>query len=478
MLLRRPAVARRIERLLRPERLSTIQRSAMLLSLAAIVVVTGGSLAADALRRPGGPNVLLITIDTLRADHLGIYGRFREPAPHLAALAARGTLFTNAVAQAPWTLPSIASLQTGLYPREHGAIYPDLRVGEPRTILSEYLRDAGYATAVVSSWLFVSKAHGFAQGVDRFEWLRPSEGEREMPAPEITGRGVRLLREMAGKPFYLWLHYVEPHTPYLDHEEWDFAGGYDGPLEGDIDITRLYRERNSLTSADLDHVRDLYDEEIAFMDRQIGVLLDELDRLGLRETTMIVVAGDHGEEFQERGGFGHHHQVYQEVIRVPLIIVEPAGESIGTPDQQAERVVDRVVEIREVARTILTRCGISAPEVPGNGLLHELPAGEAIVAVSEHFDRWKRIERNIAVIGTGWKMIENVPAGSFELYDLGTDPGETIDLAASTDPVAVEAAARLSRALRELRLTGSTEPSSAPLSEEERDRMRSLGYLE
>ncbi|HUP22330.1 MAG TPA: sulfatase [Thermoanaerobaculia bacterium] len=282
--------------------------------------------------RPARPDVVLVVIDTLRADHVGAYGYARDTTPRLDALfAARGTLFERAYAQAPWTLPSAASYLTGRHPgelqrsRAAGVVIPD-----DVPTLAERLRAGGYRTAAFVANPTLFPAAGFDRGFDTW-WLPPARVESlARPAGDVVERAAPWLEAHAGaeEPFFLYLHFIDPHDPYsspdTSGERSPFLPDYGGRLTGH-DVHALYLGHQALAegeaeaAADRAQITALYDSEIAWVDRALGELVDQLPPEVVRETLWIVTS-DHGEELHERGGWKHGHTLYDEQVRVPLLV--------------------------------------------------------------------------------------------------------------------------------------------------------------
>lgn len=279
-------------------------------------------------------NVLLIGIDTLRWDDtaLGATPAERDLTPQLRRLAQRGTVFTRAISQAPWTMPAFASVMTGEYPREHGAISLTGLLRDSETTIAEVLREAGYTTGAVVSHMFVDARHGFGQGFDGFDQANVL-GERAVTSRAVTDHAISFLARHRDERSFLFVHYFDPHFMYRDHPDLAYADDYQGWLRkfslSSIDFLR--DRRHHLAAADVQYLRDLYDEEIRYTDEQIGRLLGFMQRSGLQRNTIIIVVADHGEEFLEHGWLGHTISLHDEVIHVPMLLVQPAGDGDAGP---------------------------------------------------------------------------------------------------------------------------------------------------
>jgi arylsulfatase A-like enzyme len=436
------------------------------------------------------PNVLFLMVDTLRADRLGCYGAEPTLSPTLDALAARGTLFEQAVAQSAWTLPSVASIFTGLHPRSHGVVgisdhvartgSADTDAREPdASSLSEEIRtlaqraqDAGITTVGVSANPLVSRATNLARGFETF--VEFGYGGRARPwrrADEINAIFLGWLSLNGENRFFAYLHYMDVHGPY------DPPPAYRPPRPAGVrpavasgEVSTLARKVNAgrdvrLTPTEIAYLRALYDAQIRHWDDELRRLLDALAGAGLRERTVVVVAADHGETFLEHGRLKHGVQLYDELIRVPLIVRGP-----GVP---AARVGEQAQGI-DLLPTIGAILGLEAsPAGPGQNLL----AGpREAAAVSE--TRWGvaadgRTTELVSMRTRQWKLIHAPALGAFELYDLGADPLERVDRFGTTT-----AGAELVRALAGWRASAPPPPAPAGGDPGFRDKLRALGYAD
>ncbi len=390
--------------------------------------------------RPAGPNLLLIVADTLRADAFPCTGG-DEAIPHLRALAAEGVCYTQAVASSSWTKPSFGTILTSLYPSSHTALGPVHPLPEAALTLAEVLQEAGYTTAAIVNNPYLAPQQGFDQGFDTYIYLaadhyaaadaagahlaiyRPlaalhrwALGDRlevrffYHDAAEVSDRALAWLEAHREERFFLLLHYMDPHGPYFEH-----------PYNG-----RGYRtwEKEPLDPALAPAVRRVYDGEVAYLDAQVGRLLDRLRQTGLAKETLILFTADHGEEFQEHGGWDHGVTLYEEVLRVPLAIRYPGAAGGG-------QVVTDLVRTLDLAPTVLDAVGVPVPSVMqgvawGRGERPAWAFAETLGAGEEN-PVW-------AVRGAGVKWLWAEPGNARglparALYDLAADPGERENLA-------------------------------------------------
>lgn len=356
------------------------------------------------------PNVLVLTIDTLRADHLGCYGWKRPTTPRIDELAAHSVVFEHVQSSSSWTLPSMTSLMTGLSVTGHHCDHIGSRLDPSYTTLAELLRDAGYDTKLVASHQFLSAPYGLQQGFTHVD-TSVVQDENDITSQDVTDLGLQWLEQKSavhdGVPWLLWLHYFDPHAPYLPHPGVSEAFG----VESDL---------------------DLYDGEIAYTDQHIGRLLDALARSPLAQNTIVVVVADHGEEFGEHGNFGHGYDLSEEVVHVPLIL--------RVPGLAARRVGDLVPTV-DLLPTLLELCRVPLSHAIEGRTVEPLLRGIALPeqeALSEV--RWMAGQDLRCVRVGDWKRIEGVLHKGTpeeqrvdELHDLAQDPREA-GVAPTGDP--------------------------------------------
>lgn len=423
------------------------------------------------------PNLVLVTVDTVRADHLGAYGYERRTAPALARLAASGVRFADAVSQAPWTLPAMASVHTGLYPIQHGAFAAETALPEAAETLAERLQAVGYGTVAVVSHEFVAAKHGFSQGFEVFDESNVL-GHDAVTSRELTLTALSRLGEVQ-EPFFLWVHYFDPHFTYVRHPDVGFADGYGGPLPEQITSGRLMgeeRRETRVSDSDLAYVEAVYDEEIAHTDTWIGRLWQGIDdRYGV-DDTVVVLTADHGEYFLERGRFFHGKDVYGELVDVPLVIAG-AIDAIGASDEELRgTVVPTTVETRSIPRTIMGLLGLPADGFDGVDLLAVARGEPGVGAIAEGSYAFGTDARTVGVQDDRFKLIHRLDDDAYELYDLTADPAERNDLFSDYGAQHDIVRPLLAR-LEELRTLPRLEPQPIGLSDEELERLRALGYI-
>ena len=435
---------------------------------------------APTLRAERAQNVVFLGIDTLRADATSLYGSSlhgRDTTPNLRKLAERGVLFENAHSQAPWTLPAFASMFTGKYPHEHGA-YSLSGVLRPREVaLAEVLRECGYESSAAVAHSYVDAYHGLSQGFERFDESNVL-GHQAVTGRAVTDLALGWIEAARERPFFVFAHYFDPHYEYVDHAEWPWADGYSGWLAAQLDFDNLEKNRQLLEKPELDFLVDRYEEEIAYTDREIGRLLERLGALGRLESTWIVVVGDHGEEFLERGGVGHTTGLHEEQVHVPLLVVPPLG-SLG-----AARVA-RVVETRDVFGTLLARLGVDfAPGAQQRDLLLHAESGAddgdgkafSIVWLPDAQLKWGKRFRLAALRDGNWKLIRDYTRDRALLYDLAGDPRERHDLSLERPEIAQRLRATLETWVQEQQNRGGA-AERRPIDKDLARKLEELGYL-
>lgn len=421
--------------------------------------------------RQSGPrwNVVLISIDTLRSDHLGCDGYSRDTTPNLDAFCRQSVVFRQAIAQAPSTLPSHASIMSSLIPQQHGASFANRRpLAESFTTLPEVLHDAGYQTTSFNGGGQISRVWGLNQGFDRYTSLD------EHSFAEVVGRGLQWLDDDRDpeRPFFLFLHSFEVHHPYTPSRK-DLERFIDparikeswvGPSVEVKELKQINRRVHLASEADKDVIVAAYDAEIRSMDRAFGKLLAGLNARHLTKETLLVFTSDHGEEFGEHGWWGWHaHTVYDELLRVPLIVHFPTGNEAG-------RVVTQQVRSIDIAPTVLDALDLRSPDEFSGKSLMPLVRGERmppLLAVSMRDQPDEQMLLQSARMDR-WKMIGQA------LYDLQLDPGESGRWLVNEPEVYLRLEKVLDHAAA---LARNQRKGNVPLDEGTRNRLEALGYL-
>jgi arylsulfatase len=459
-------------------------------STALVTGVVGAVLAAlpgcDRAREdPRLPNVLLVSVDTLRPDFLGMGGDPNGTSPVLDRLSARGVLFTGARATSSWTLPSHMSLFTGQYPSSHGVFGDGRSLPSDRRTLAQLLREEGYRTGGFVSGPYLHRAYGFDRGFDVYAHCMDyvvevtPEGRvanllraRQLSHRGITGPAVDeeigewLDGIPPGEPYFLFAHYWDPHYDFEPPFPWDtwLDPDYGGRFRA-IGFLNNRRISPDMPAERKKRLHDLYRGEIRYTDGWIGALLDRVEARGETGRTLVIVVGDHGEEFFEHGEKGHRNNLYEETLRIPMIVSLPGLFAGG-------RMIAEPVSLVDVWSTVEGLLG-RAPSAEGQGvdlgavLARSVPR-DGIVA-ELHRDL-------IAFVTAGWKAIADREGGGGELYSLDDDPGERRDLRETEG----ETYGRLMSELESTRHDRFA-PEDLPipaLDEGTEERLRALGYTE
>ncbi len=432
------------------------------------------------------PNLLVYLIDTLRADHLGVYGYERPTSPRIDAFADDAFVFLEARAQSSWTRTTVASVLTGLLPQTHGVNRRDDALPESVTTLAELLGAAGYRTLGFITNGNVSETFGMSQGFDHYQYLRESRESRvfHQQSDRVNRQVFRWLDtrpEDDERPFFLYLHTTDPHAPYTPLEPFASRLAADvDPELGRLELVHGVSAGRTPAFPGLDEAWiDLYDGEIAYNDHHFGLLLDRLRAEGLYDDTMIVVLSDHGEEFFEHGGWEHGKTLYEEQLRIPLLIKLPGERGRGS---KISGPVDQV----DILPTIVEALGLPSVVVDGRSLLPRIAGAVDLETWARPSFAYLRLgegnqKESVAARGFKWiRELEPLPQGSEgELYDLRTDPGELERLPESRRVEGGYLQQTLARLTRDLRLRArGLDPAKAEVDDELRQRLEALGYVD
>jgi len=429
------------------------------------------------------PNILFISLDTLRSDHLHCYGYPLEISPVMDRLAAQGALFTNVVAQSPWTLPSHISLFTSLYPSTVAGISGRFRIVPAMKTLAACLREAGYKTGGFTGGGNIAAHFGFHHGFDLYD----DQGGGIL---NIRKRAMAWAEEHRQDNFFLLVHCYDIHHPYVTGTPYDerFSEGYTGDLVPDKPtLVSINRGDTEMSEADRKFIISRYDAGIYYTDEQVGYLLNDLMKLDTGRDLLILVTSDHGEELGERGMMGWHgHTLYQEMTSIPLILCYPDSIPENTVIRTRIRGVDLMPTLLDYAR-------VTPPENIAGKSLRSLLEGHgeedrdayAEKYVNNNFDLRHGLQDRkfstdqFSLIRDQWKYILFVN-GDDELYNLTADPDETRNLIEEEKKIAED----LRKALGEVmtRYGAGREnvlmPDGSRLDEQTRQQLKELGYIE
>lgn len=428
------------------------------------------------------PNILFINADALRADHLSCYGYKRNTSPNIDKLAKEGLMFTQAISQSSFTPSSIFSILTSVYPASHGVFNFGVTMNPDLVTLPEILKNRGYYLGLISGRGRLSEFH-FPEVEKIFDIYYPPSNAEIIKADEVSRDAIKWLRANKKKKFFLWLYYLEPHTPYrppppynklfinnrvakennkyvpIDNESMNRFNGYKV-------IPKITAVKNI---TNINYYISQYDGEISFVDDQLGVVFAEMKRLNLYDNTIIIFTSDHGESMGEHDFyFVHGDNLYDELLKVPLII---RYKSIGE-----NKVINTQVQSIDIMPTILDVIGIKMPkQIVGQSLLLLSKKGkyEDKYALSELVNGGSEMES----IRTGnWKLIYSAKQDRYELYNLEDDPGELKNLA-NTDKIQTEFLRReLHNWMKKAQSKIATQKKV--LDETSQRKLQSLGYVQ
>ena len=426
------------------------------------------------------PDIILITVDALRADHLGVYGYDRPTSPNLDALARESAVIRDHIAQAPYTKASMGSLFTGRFPSTHKTYTVSSPFGEAMTghiagklpltdildsrlwTLPAALSSVGYSTIGLTTNPFLLKDFGFANGFGHYEFL---SGKGEFAtAREVTREALTQLERPTGRPVFLWMHLMEPHSPYAPPAKVraQFLPRLP-PRPAPRDVIPGWLDPSG--SLDANHYEALYDAEISDVDSALGEFFGALRRTSRWQQLVLVVTSDHGEEFFEHGGFEHNLTLYDEMLRVPLLIKAP-GLRPGLREIQSQSV--------DLAPTLACAAGAEVPrDLAGADIGPVLQGGVA----SEPIAFAERPGERYAIRTREWKLISSLE-GHDELYHLSVDPRERANVAQANPERVTRLREQLNAVLAGAYKAGaSVRRDVAPVSQRTLERLKALGYV-
>jgi arylsulfatase A-like enzyme len=407
---------------------------------------SGKPLPTGASQKGIRPNILLISIDTLRADHLGCYGYERPTSPNIDALAAKGVLFENAFSPTSWTLPGHMSMLTSLYPSFHKLVARrnGARLHEAELTLAELLSSVGYRTAAFVNHPYLAAEWGFDQGFDLYLRKKKSlvlaEAQTQSAIDWVEWHLFHQHRGLEPSAFFLFVHYMDPHEtydappPFRDR----YTGQYDGTLRPPDHFVTMFKRRDFPSKEDYRYVLALYDGEISYVDQAVGRLWKRLDDLRLLDSMVVVLTSDHGEEFKEHGGMGHKSTIYREQLHVPLVITYPPKIAPGQRVSSQASLVD-------IYPTVV---GLIGEDVPAQAQGTDLTSSFGSVTAGGRLTSSKRAPTQAvqfaelgpprgpwegrshlrAVRTNKYRLVADLARGTNELYDVQADPEEQRDL--------------------------------------------------
>ena len=452
-------------------------------------------------------NVILLSVDTLRGDRLEPGHPQRVPTPNINRLADNGVVFTEAEAPSPWTLPSVASMLTSLHPPAHGTFGKGSRLSPQMVTLAEAISREGLTTKAVLANGWLNFPFNLHQGFDNYQFTY-SKQARPMWWPGLIMRNALAALRLGSSPyapksdlsvaenlvdkaidylernaegnFFLWIHLVDPHDPFVARGRYRrealSARGHGAFPRYDSGPTVDLRKGRMVGPGERRRLENLYDLEIRYTDDEVGRLLNSLERLGIDGKTMIILTSDHGEEFWEHGNVNHGHSLYGELLHIPLIVSMPKGYPVAGEREES------VVRLIDVAPTVLDYLGIDPPGFWEGKSLLPLVRGEEAGHRPAYAGSLVYYQEQESVRLGRHKYIRTPQTGKEELYDLDTDPLETVNLAGDMPELTARMRAKLDSHLEAQRLLAERFPSLVTEKDEVDDRhieeLKALGYVQ
>ncbi|MGB3562196.1 MAG: sulfatase [Thermoanaerobaculia bacterium] len=434
------------------------------------------ALVGCSVERPQG--VVLIVVDTLRADHLGVYGYSRDTSSQLERWAEEGMVFERAMSTSPWTLPTFGSILTGRLPTGHGVGYrgagevrpKSTRLDQTIPTLAEELQQAGFATAAIINNPWLKPRFGLDRGFDTYDYQAASN-KRRRRADKIVDLATSWIDDHRDQPFFLLVHLFDPHMTYDPPPA--VRGRFTGPFEDRFSLPvfapqKIRARASEVGEEERSFITAAYDEEIAFVDQELNRFFEGLVERGLFQQLLVILTADHGEELWDHESFEHGHTVYQELLHVPLVVWGPAVES----GREA-----LPVSVIDIPPTVLEAVGVSGESNPlSRSLWSRLTRRDRLeprplVAEGVLYGSERK-----TIIEWPRKLELDVASESIRLFDLESDPGERTDLS----PSEMAAARRLEERLRSILEAARSDeaPEEIELDEETLEELRSLGYIE
>ena len=427
-------------------------------------------------------NLVLVTFDTLRADHVGTYGYDRPTTPNIDRFAERSVVFETAYSQAASTVPALTSLMTSRYPHQTGVLETyKYAVPEDEVTLAERMLDHGFHTGAVLGIGVLMPSRRLDQGFKDYSFTRYTNKQYWKTAPEITDEALVWLEENRAKPFFLWVHYFEPHQPYdvvPEEAQRRFLG--EPSSHALLDGVEAGSQRYAYLKTKI----DAYDGALAYVDSEFGRLLDRMEALGLFDDSMIVVSADHGETLGEHGQHGHVFGLWEPVVRIPFIVYAPGVQPSRVPGR-AEQVdfVPTVIDAFDLARPA-AEDGSRAGGL--EGVVLPLPRSDdwrfwrspRVPEKNAYAETWFKNHRVASMVGARYKVIVDQPLDGSDaqvhLFDLIADPHELADLSASRR----DEASRLEEDLRAWMAGDFRTPDVIGKRSGELEMLQALGYVE
>lgn len=465
--------------------MKTLLKKTLILAACLVIVL---ELAILAMRHFPGyrlrANVVIILLDTVRADRLGCYGNPDGLTPNIDRFAQGATRFDNCFSHAPWTLPSVASLYTSRYPIQHGAggnINSFTLLPESALTIAEVFKNAGAATCAVVNVSFLTQTFGMHQGFDTMDIGLEKGNEECRTADETTDAALDWLSRHSSKRFFLLVHYFDPHLVYDPPTEYRrrFADPRDrettDTLFGSRPQMLAFRSGDLVLEESLvRRLEKLHNAEIAFVDAQVGRLLESLSSMRASEKTVVLITSDHGEEFWDHSGFEHGHTLYNELLHVPMILHVPEKVDLNFAERSGSTMTSPIRHV-DLAPAL---CQLAGAEIPSSFVgvpidPESFETGTGLPVFSQG-NMWGAA--GLSFQHKHYKIIREASPEMTLLFNLESDPAESVDRSQTDSEQSKQMDSYLDDFLQMLQQE-STEHKAARLTEAERDRLRSLGYM-
>lgn len=432
-------------------------------------------------------NVLLVVLDATGAKHLKHEGAPRSYTPTIDGLAKLGTKFTHSVAVAPWTKPSVASILTGLMPSLHGVTTTGSKLSSGQITVAEILKEHGFATLGVTSHTFLSERAGYSQGFDEFYQVNDQGNTHSAITSQLVSEKViSWIKSKADKKrFFIMAHFFDPHFSFRHHPEFDLTSQLPNAniIRTKQSPNATYRRKNVKSQADLTLLRLLQAEEISYSDHHIGKIVAELKAHKLLDKTLVIVTADHGEEFWEHGALGHTSTLYDELLRIPLVVYSPLGKMnnlIETPVSQLD-LLPTILDCLGITSTIQGLSGRSLKSIIDGEQGNARNVRQLYSEVSYKTHKGVVEFNKISVFDQPWKLILDRNNRQYELYNLKVDPQEKINRVKEAKEV-FERLAKLLEGLDQQHAQADSVKNTRKKGEidyqpEEVEQLKTLGYL-
>lgn len=374
-------------------------------------------------------NVILIIIDTLRTDAVGFYNQQSHFTPHIDQLASESLVFHNAISSSPWTMPSVISILTALPPAVHGQMSVRTKLSDNVTTTAEYLKERGYVTCAIGDNKFLTEMYNVNQGFDVYDFYpkNTESGWKTISTKAITRKAKQWISENDGDPFYMWLHYFDPHLPYSPPAK--YLPEQPPPERLDKHFNKLNEIRKGTftpTPKERQWIRQLYHGEVRYVDDCVGQFLEHLKDLGIYDNSLIILTSDHGEEFWDHNGFEHGHTVYNELLSVPLFI--------KLPKSARHQTFSRLVSLESILPTVLDVCRIDYDRTlyPADSLAplwigpDTMGPEKPVISSGLLYN-----ENQVSITFKNMKYVQTAKTHRESFYDLLADPLEMHNLAGS-----------------------------------------------